>query len=248
MEEGGALEHLEYNVALNSHLRLPNTSTAACDWSLWQESRNRDGESMQETDPCLAKADNAESGRGRNHTDFLRMSRTKWDLIIGSDLIYNDVGVLWLPRVLNDLIGQDSVCYYCHTKVRCACRRYPVAERCRVSLSVNYIYVLAREEPHANGRRGFSRGTLHIGPRMQGGARARCALAAAVTALFRVTLPRPTHCDMAHSAFSTPIRGQRGSRYLSAPHFFSSRLVSRCALFPLLKMKINHRLFPGGRA
>jgi hypothetical protein len=53
---------------------------------------------------------------------------------------------------------------------------------------------------------------------------------------------------MAHSAFSTPIRGQRGSRHLSAPHFFSSRLVSRCALFPLLKMKINHRLFPGGRA
>jgi hypothetical protein len=33
MEEGGALEHLEYNLALNP---LENVSTAACDWALWQ--------------------------------------------------------------------------------------------------------------------------------------------------------------------------------------------------------------------
>lgn len=33
MEEGGALEHLEYNLALNP---LDNVSTAACDWALWQ--------------------------------------------------------------------------------------------------------------------------------------------------------------------------------------------------------------------
>ena len=33
MAEGGALEHLEYNVALNA---TDNVWTAACDWSLWQ--------------------------------------------------------------------------------------------------------------------------------------------------------------------------------------------------------------------
>eukprot|EP00802_Teleaulax_amphioxeia_P026183 Tamp_27197.p1 GENE.Tamp_27197~~Tamp_27197.p1 ORF type:complete len:270 (+),score=56.00 Tamp_27197:109-810(+) len=111
MEEGGALEHLEYNVALNP---MDNVSTAACDWALWQETAHKSdnatgGEGGAHTNP---------PGGGRNSADFKMISSTKWDLVIGSDLIYNDIGVLWLPRVLNDLIGQDGVAYYCHTKNR----------------------------------------------------------------------------------------------------------------------------------
>jgi hypothetical protein len=52
LAEGGALEHLEYNVALNS---TDNVSTAACDWSLWHSvcSRIKICLSRAMTMPCL---------------------------------------------------------------------------------------------------------------------------------------------------------------------------------------------------
>jgi len=53
MEEGGALEHLEYNVALNP---MDNVSTAACDWALWQaRARVRRQPAMQAVPGALAK-------------------------------------------------------------------------------------------------------------------------------------------------------------------------------------------------
>jgi hypothetical protein len=38
-------------------------------------------------------------GRRRHLEDFTRIRDTAWDLVIGSDLIYNDMGVECLPRV-----------------------------------------------------------------------------------------------------------------------------------------------------
>jgi predicted nicotinamide N-methyase len=126
MEEGGALEHLEYNVDLNS---VENVRTAACDWSLWQcgdetarigTAQEREGETGERSvgDEETGNAQSQGREGTRNAVDFDMVSRTRWDLVIGSDLIYNDIGVKWLPRVLNDLIGAEGVAYYCHTKNR----------------------------------------------------------------------------------------------------------------------------------
>lgn len=41
-----------------------------------------------------------------------------WDFIVGSDLIYNEVGSRCLPRVLAALAGSTTCVLYCHTKHR----------------------------------------------------------------------------------------------------------------------------------
>ena len=38
-------------------------------------------------------------GQSRSLRDYHMIRNTKWDLVIGSDLVYNDMGVEWLPRV-----------------------------------------------------------------------------------------------------------------------------------------------------
>lgn len=42
----------------------------------------------------------------------------RWDFILGSDLIYNEIGSRCLPRVLAALAGPSTVVLYCHTKHR----------------------------------------------------------------------------------------------------------------------------------
>ena len=43
---------------------------------------------------------------------------SKWDIIIGSDLVYNEIGVKLLPRVLRAHMHPQSVVFYAHTKRR----------------------------------------------------------------------------------------------------------------------------------
>ena len=49
------------------------------------------------------------------------MYATEWDLIIGSDLVYDENGVHMLPRVLAALVRPGNVAFYCHTKHGCDC-------------------------------------------------------------------------------------------------------------------------------
>eukprot|EP00959_Pyramimonas_sp_CCMP1952_P111705 2336495-Pyramimonas_sp.AAC.1 len=43
---------------------------------------------------------------------------SKWDIIIGSDLVYNEVGVKLLPQVLRNHMHAQSKVLYAHTKRR----------------------------------------------------------------------------------------------------------------------------------
>lgn len=38
------------------------------------------------------------------------LSETKWDVIIGSDLVYNDAGVTMLPQVLKVILFIPFIC------------------------------------------------------------------------------------------------------------------------------------------
>ncbi|KAL6762332.1 hypothetical protein V8C86DRAFT_2520336 [Haematococcus lacustris] len=46
------------------------------------------------------------------------MVGTHWDVIVGSDLIYNHVGSLLLPHVIHRLASPDTLVLYAHTKHR----------------------------------------------------------------------------------------------------------------------------------
>lgn len=48
----------------------------------------------------------------------LKLANQQWDFILGSDLIYNEVGSRCLPRVLAALAGSGTRILYCHTKHR----------------------------------------------------------------------------------------------------------------------------------
>ncbi|KAF5833806.1 hypothetical protein DUNSADRAFT_9753 [Dunaliella salina] len=50
--------------------------------------------------------------------DRLFLTSTKWDYIIGSDLVYNSVGSTLLPLVMKKLCSPTTVILYCHTKHR----------------------------------------------------------------------------------------------------------------------------------
>jgi predicted nicotinamide N-methyase len=93
MEYGGALEHLVHNVNLNRSLHhMENLNVAACDWSLWLDSDEAPPtESTEEDSPC-PKADTPTSKQ--------YLSSRKWDLILGSDLVYNEVGIKMLPKAV----------------------------------------------------------------------------------------------------------------------------------------------------
>ena len=91
MEYGGALEHLQHNVNLNRRIHpMENLRVAACDWSLWLDSAETSGaEPIGEGGPCV-------KGNGQTSKDFL--SGQEWDIILGSDLVYNEIGIKMLPK------------------------------------------------------------------------------------------------------------------------------------------------------
>lgn len=90
MEDGGALAWLEHNVQQNQS--PASLRAAACDWGWYAEARD-------------SRAPTA-------------LASTPWDVIIGSDLVYNEHGVGALPRVLAALATPRTLVLYAHTLYR----------------------------------------------------------------------------------------------------------------------------------
>lgn len=107
---GGALEWLKLNVERNIERasrdgdafdgvvadKLSRLSCAECDWDAF----GGDDESSGARDADAADAD-------------------AFDVVLGSDLVYDESGTHMLPRVIHGVLTKpDAVCYYAHTKHR----------------------------------------------------------------------------------------------------------------------------------
>ena len=102
MLDGGAFSWLERNVQKNrcESQPLKSLGLAAFDWN-WIDPTHR-----PEMD---------EPNRG---DDMARILGSSWDIILGSDLVYNEAGVDMLPKVLAALLdrGHDrTYALYAHT-------------------------------------------------------------------------------------------------------------------------------------
>ncbi|CAK9069584.1 unnamed protein product [Durusdinium trenchii] len=95
--EGGAMEWLQENLAQNVAAGLPlqGVTLQELDWNAWEAPGGA---------PAAASLPRPASGGA-------------WDLLIGSDLIYSEVGVRCLPRVLKSFIEEfpEATMLYCHT-------------------------------------------------------------------------------------------------------------------------------------
>ena len=184
--QGGALDWLNHNISLNTHLPLHALQTCVCDWSVFEKETeygrpdiagielgsNADvqrtgpptccpehlatskedsldrtipfdvraaGPSIVSTTPgancnatCVHDADDTvgvrilQEGQATASTPAVALSSfpadklrsSKWDLIVGSDLIYSDEGCRLLPLVFSQLAGSETTILYCHTKRR----------------------------------------------------------------------------------------------------------------------------------
>lgn len=109
MVQDGALQWLDRNVQKNREagLDLALLSTTALDWS-WADDSNNGAVDEPDSD--------ASAAREASEAIFTRA----WDLVVGSDLVYNEIGVYMLPKVLRRLlVGSGSAsttrAYYAHT-------------------------------------------------------------------------------------------------------------------------------------
>jgi predicted nicotinamide N-methyase len=110
MEEGGALEHLRYNVNMNADVLDGRVEVMACDWRDFGVVGDGDGDG-DDHDHDDGSGGPGVSGRGT-------VLDAHWDVVLGSDLVYNEAGVEMLPTVLARLVAAGSAVYYCHTKHR----------------------------------------------------------------------------------------------------------------------------------
>lgn len=150
---GGALEHLRTNVVANAGLpNMGSVSCCACDWTHFMQpsvqmqaaaaaAAARDGgeavqqqlQSGQQEQQQLGHPEGEQDDASPSAVspgellDLHKLLTTRWDVIVGSDLIYNDAGARALPRVLATLMRpgdasanqRQPVCFYAHTKHRC---------------------------------------------------------------------------------------------------------------------------------
>ena len=114
MVEGGALRWLEQNVARNRQAgrALTGLSTAPLDWN-WVASEAADAMAGVAAPP---QVEGSEEERAAGALAL----RSPFDVVLGSDLVYNDAGVYLLPRVFRALLrrsGQGAYAYalYAHT-------------------------------------------------------------------------------------------------------------------------------------
>jgi len=119
-ECGGGLAHLRHNLALNRERNAlgtlnPGLQAHACDWTLygrergegWREDRDTAAQNGMEGQAC---DDGGNSGLAG-----------PWDIIVGSDLVYNEAGQNMLPWVVRGLLldSPPGTCFiYAHTKYR----------------------------------------------------------------------------------------------------------------------------------
>jgi hypothetical protein len=122
--EGGALDWLQHNVQLNKEAgkNLDIIDTAPCDWNdyiaLLESQKNegsevKAGEGEKNEGTC-----GEQEGALRTYAMDTTLALTKWDLIIGSDLVYNGAGVEMLPRVMKALASPETRIFYAHTRKR----------------------------------------------------------------------------------------------------------------------------------
>lgn len=109
---GGALGWLQHNVEINKAAgkSLDNLDTAACDWNDYIALLNTDKNNHSSDD--AVKANEGEAAMD------VTLADTEWDLIIGSDLVYNEAGVMMLPLVMKALSSPNTHIFYAHTKRR----------------------------------------------------------------------------------------------------------------------------------
>jgi len=112
---GGALEHLRRNVERNAAAGMPGmnaVTTAACDWTQLQGDGGPAGAggSQQAAAGLGARgqqeADDDGDGSSDNSggEDMARLLATKWDVIVGSDLVSSRGGMVWM------FAGRCSLC------------------------------------------------------------------------------------------------------------------------------------------
>lgn len=97
-----------------------NTDAQAQEQQPQQQNREQRhaGERPQQPGAGNACSPDAVGGQLSCSSAALDLRSTRWDFIIGSDLIYNEVGSRCLPRVLGALVRPGTVALYCHTKHR----------------------------------------------------------------------------------------------------------------------------------
>ena len=84
---------------------LPNLEVRACDWSWFAR-------------PGECSAGHAAEGVGSGDGAAATLRDEHWDLILGSDLLYHEIGVRSLPRVLSALSTPRTRIFYAHTMYR----------------------------------------------------------------------------------------------------------------------------------
>lgn len=116
-QAGGALDWLNHNLELNREAgkELRSVEAAPCDWNDYI---------------ALLKGARISESSDRVVAMDASLAQTEWDLIIGSDLVYNEAGVSMLPKVTNHglrfsfskvmkaLASPKTQIYYAHTKKR----------------------------------------------------------------------------------------------------------------------------------
>lgn len=138
-EEGGACDWLRHNVELNQNHGLPLNAVQVepCDWLRYagdkletlglspaplnvateEESRKEKFPPKKDEDKNVSQGGNLAALPLDSNTK-VDLESIQWDFIIGSDLIYNQIGSTCLPQVIAALAGADTKMYYCHTKHR----------------------------------------------------------------------------------------------------------------------------------
>ena len=119
-EEG--VPWLQHNIELNRQrgLGLANVRVQACDWRHVAAAGGggSGGNQQPASPPAAAGSAAAVAAADGDDPPPIDLQGTAWDLCLGSDLIYNEVGSTCLPRVLAALAGPSTHILYCHTKHR----------------------------------------------------------------------------------------------------------------------------------
>ena len=114
MEEGGALDHLRHNVDLNAGVLGGRVEVMACDW---RDFSDGDEKTKADAGPAELGSDDGRCDEHGGEGEVSVLDR-RWDVVLGSDLVYNEAGGDMLPLVLARLVAAGSAVYYCHTKHR----------------------------------------------------------------------------------------------------------------------------------
>eukprot|EP00036_Acanthoecidae_sp_10tr_P018205 CAMPEP_0206305074 /NCGR_PEP_ID=MMETSP0106_2-20121207/10074_1 /ASSEMBLY_ACC=CAM_ASM_000206 /TAXON_ID=81532 /ORGANISM="Acanthoeca-like sp., Strain 10tr" /LENGTH=251 /DNA_ID=CAMNT_0053735907 /DNA_START=62 /DNA_END=813 /DNA_ORIENTATION=- len=124
MQSGGAFEHLQHNVRLNDGIMGGRAAVAPCDWETFGRAPVDGGTIAAKAvattteEPTKGEVFAAAAAAAADDDGDDRITAKHWDLIVGSDLVYNEVGAKMLPALLGRLVQGHTIAYYCHTRYR----------------------------------------------------------------------------------------------------------------------------------